>query len=320
LSGQAQDMFRALQARPSPPKVIVSTNSLAATDAFIAYALSFKYKRRYLREFGFHIYEFKPFPGERADRPGSDRRGRGGSQGAAMAIDERPRCTWMPRAGAPAAARTPATAPRPSRNPAAAGRTCRDPHYIRQRGRNAPVALLRRAGVRIGMHAKSLVIDERIGVVRDPQLRSPWRPLQHRERGGDRGSGRSRRALAESIRGDMRPENAWVIGRRDKAPVLSGLDYSLAKVSEQLPVFDLWPWKVRRRATSSSPARIVPSPCCATPPGSAVLSTGGPVSRGQRFTQGADDADLHRVRRRLGTDLVSVPTGRANIPAGRRLC
>src|SRR4249919_512458 len=62
LSGQAQDMFRALQARPSPPKVIVSTNSLAATDAFIAYALSFKYKRRYLREFGFHIYEFKPFP------------------------------------------------------------------------------------------------------------------------------------------------------------------------------------------------------------------------------------------------------------------
>ena len=48
------------------PRVIVSTNSLAATDAFIAYALSYKYKRRYLREFGFNIFEYKPFP---ADAP-----------------------------------------------------------------------------------------------------------------------------------------------------------------------------------------------------------------------------------------------------------
>src|SRR5690606_15526442 len=44
------------------PRVRVSTNSLAATDAFITYALSYKYKRRHLREFGFEIHEFKPFP------------------------------------------------------------------------------------------------------------------------------------------------------------------------------------------------------------------------------------------------------------------
>jgi putative cardiolipin synthase len=66
---------------PDRRRGVVSTNSLAATDAFIAYALSYKYKRRYLREFGFHIYEFKPFPAERADRPRGDRRGRGRSQG-----------------------------------------------------------------------------------------------------------------------------------------------------------------------------------------------------------------------------------------------
>ena len=40
----------------------ISTNSLASTDAFIAYAMSYKYKRRYLRDFGFEIHEFKPFP------------------------------------------------------------------------------------------------------------------------------------------------------------------------------------------------------------------------------------------------------------------
>ena len=42
--------------------MVISTNSLAATDAFIVYALSHKYKRRYLREFGFTIHEYKPFP------------------------------------------------------------------------------------------------------------------------------------------------------------------------------------------------------------------------------------------------------------------
>ena len=48
-------------------------------------------------------------------------------------------------------------------------------------------------------------------------------------------------ALAASIERDMRPENAWTIARRDKPPIFSGLEYSLAKISEHLPVFDFWP-------------------------------------------------------------------------------
>src|SRR5690606_14892716 len=66
LSKPAQALFHALHQRPQPPRVLVSTNSLASTDAFIAYALSYKYKRRYLRDYGFEIHEFKPFP---ADAP-----------------------------------------------------------------------------------------------------------------------------------------------------------------------------------------------------------------------------------------------------------
>ena len=62
LSDSAQDLFRELQQRDAPPRVVVSTNSLAATDSFITYALSYKYKRRYLRDFAFEIHEFKPFP------------------------------------------------------------------------------------------------------------------------------------------------------------------------------------------------------------------------------------------------------------------
>ena len=62
LSDAAQEVFAELHGRPDAPDVIVSTNSLAATDAFMVYALSHKYKRTYLRDFGFHIYEYKPFP------------------------------------------------------------------------------------------------------------------------------------------------------------------------------------------------------------------------------------------------------------------
>ena len=65
--------------------------------------------------------------------------------------------------------------------------------------------------------------------------------------------------LADSIRRDMAPTNSWAIARRDKPPVFSGLEYSLAKVSEHLPVFDLWPV---RYATSYE---FQPGPDCPMP-------------------------------------------------------
>ncbi len=52
---------------------------------------------------------------------------------------------------------------------------------------------------------------------------------------------------------------AWVIARRDKPPVFSGLEYSLAKISEHLPIFDLWPV---RYATSYE---FKPGPNCPLP-------------------------------------------------------
>ena len=50
LSKPAQKLFRELRKRPQPPRVVVSSNSLAATDNPIVYALSYKYKRRNMRE------------------------------------------------------------------------------------------------------------------------------------------------------------------------------------------------------------------------------------------------------------------------------
>ena len=63
LSRTARDVFGELHKTRPALHVLVSTNSLAATDAFYVYALSYKYKKRYLK-LGFEIHEFKPFPAE----------------------------------------------------------------------------------------------------------------------------------------------------------------------------------------------------------------------------------------------------------------
>lgn len=246
LSKPAQALFRELRQRPQPPRVLVSTNSLASTDAFIAYALSYKYKRRYLRDLGFEIHEFKPFP---ADAPFEL-----GATGADLGDADPPM---------PAAPRATRAQPRSAnlRQRQLAERGLRS-EPASEAGRPSPFASsgglpvrLKRAGLRMGMHAKSLVIDGRIGVVGthnfDPR--------------GDRLNTESAvviadpgfaAALAASIRRDMAPANAWTIGRRDDAPIFSGIEYNLSKLSERMPVFDLWPYKY---ATSYD---YVPGPDC----------------------------------------------------------
>ncbi len=63
LSKTAQDVFREQHKKRPDLQIVVSTNSLAATDAFFVYALSYKYKKRYIK-LGFEIHELKPFPAE----------------------------------------------------------------------------------------------------------------------------------------------------------------------------------------------------------------------------------------------------------------
>ncbi|AXK73734.1 phospholipase D family protein [Lysobacter sp. TY2-98] len=292
LSEPAREMFRTLHQRPDAPRVIISTNSLAATDAFIAYALSYKYKRRYLREYGFNIYEMKPFPQDvpidvattgavPVDVVASSAVAPTAAAGVASTSSTTGEHSVQPLSGATAVAsgapRSPSStitpaAPSPSTPPTKSQRIeCNrnsvvDCELARQNARrakprpletefaalaygsprsNAPVPL-ERAGVRMGLHAKSVVIDESVGIVGthnfDPR--------------GDHYNTESMvvirdpafaRELAASISRDISPANSWVIAPRDKAPVLSGVDYSVTKASEQLPIFDLWP---RRYGTS----------------------------------------------------------------------
>ena len=249
LSKPAQDLFRNLQRQPDPPRVRVSTNSLAATDAFIAYAVSYKYKRRYLRDLGFEIHEFKPFP---ADAPFDT-----GEIGADL--PETADVVAQPQGAAPAR--------RPSlRDRRLASRGLqRDPRSESDRfggvlmGSGRLPVRLKRAGMRMGLHAKSLVVDEAVGVVGTHNF-DPRGDHYNTESAVVIRDPAFARALASSIRRDMAPGNAWAIGRRDPSPIFPGIEYTLAKVSERMPLFDLWPIKY---ATSYE---FAPGPGCPEPP------------------------------------------------------
>ena len=242
LSKPAQHLFRELHRQEDAPSVRISTNSLASTDAFIAYAISHKYKRRYMRDFGFEIHEFKPFP---ADAPFD-----AGPVGADL--DELP-------------------PPRPrQRRPTLRERRLAERGLrsapVSEAGRSSPFASpgglpvrLKRAGIRMGLHAKSMVVDEAVGVVGTHNF-DPRGDTLNTESAVVIADPAFARALAASIRGDMAPGNAWTIGRRDSSPVLPGIEFTLARVSERMPIFDLWPVKY---ATSYE---FVSGPDCPLPP------------------------------------------------------
>jgi len=192
LSKRAREVFQELQRRPAPVRVLVSTNSLAATDAFYVYALSYKYKKRYLKRYGFEIHEFKPFP---ADAPSfvADYEGLAGGGNA--------------------------------------GRY--------QRYGQAP---LTRGGVRLGLHAKSIVIDDRVSLIGSHNF-DPRSDDYNTESGFIIHDQRVALRVREAIERNMQPRNAWVIAKRQRPGLLGRLNNVIADLSTALPLFDLWPFR-----------------------------------------------------------------------------
>ncbi len=107
------------------------------------------------------------------------------------------------------------------------------------------------------MHAKSLVVDERVGVIGTTTSIRAGTHSTTKARWSS--PTRCSRGVASSIRVDLLPANSWTIARRPDQPFFPGLEYTLAKISEKLPVFDLWPV---RYATSYE---FVPGPDCPEP-------------------------------------------------------
>jgi len=256
LSEPAQQLFKDLRARPQPPRVVVSTNSLAATDNPIVYAMAYKYKRRNLRVLGFDIYEYKPFPLDPPVAPDNL---------LSSALDG----TGVPppphRLIGASAAGSNVRGSGSGRRAGADGseverevlRTETRPSFLGSKAANRPLPVTRR-GARMGLHAKSLVVDRRIGVVGTHNF-DPRSENYNTEGAVIIDDPVFAERLAQSILRDIAPDNAWVVAPREKAPVLSGLNYSLGKASEALPVLDVWPW---RYATNYA---FQPGPECPLP-------------------------------------------------------
>lgn len=277
LSKPARKLFRDLRKREQPPRIVVSTNSLAATDNPIVYALSYKYKRRNMRELGFNLYEFKPFPldapvdyrnllpaplgeapasdGKRSSliggsAAGSNARGNAGS-GNRRSADASPPVDLGTAPGTAAAADPVRRQPTPG--PAARRRTDGSvverrvlraetrPSFLGTKAVNKPLPVTR-TGARMGLHAKSMVVDRRIGVIGTHNF-DPRSENYNTEGAVIIDDPVFAEALAQSILRDIHPQNSWTVAPRIKPPVLSGLNYSVGKASEALPVLDFWPWR-----------------------------------------------------------------------------
>ncbi|HET7358553.1 MAG TPA: phospholipase D family protein [Rhodanobacteraceae bacterium] len=208
LSHRARDLFERLHQRADPPRVIVSSNSLASTDDFVVYAMSYKHKKRYLRDYGFEIYELKPHPAD---------------TGATLS---------------PLLPARPGDGHTPTRvfGSADGGSS---PRHSRRRG----PAPLTSTGVRIGLHAKSLVIDGEYGMVGSHNF-DPRSDHYNTESGVIVYDRRFAAELRSQILRDTQPKNAWTIApRQQNVPVLSGINAAVGTVSEHLPLFDFWPFR-----------------------------------------------------------------------------
>jgi len=61
LSKRSRKLFKTLRKEHPGIEFLFSTNSLAATDAFSAYAFTYKHKKHYIKSLGFNVYEFRPY-------------------------------------------------------------------------------------------------------------------------------------------------------------------------------------------------------------------------------------------------------------------
>ncbi|HEV7778900.1 MAG TPA: phospholipase D family protein [Luteibacter sp.] len=210
LSSRAKKIFRDLQKRPQPTRVIVSTNSLASTDAFAVYALSYKHRKSYLTKYGFEIYEMKPH------LPFVD-----------DVVESEQNTIGTPNL---LAGEKPAKPPRGLFGSSRRG------------ARNRPAPLLS-PGTRVGLHAKSLVVDDNFAMVGTHNF-DPRSDHYNTESGVLVYDKRFADLLRASIMRDTAPDRAWVIApRQESVPVLSGINQAISDISESLPFFDLWPFR-----------------------------------------------------------------------------
>jgi cardiolipin synthase C len=219
MSSRARRIFKKLRNEPLPPKIIVSTNSLASTDAFAVYAVSYKQRRIYLTHYSFNIYEMKPHADVAID-----------AYDQANVEDQDEDDDTSSALQTPGAKRR---APGNERRPGLFGSNSR---------RNRPAPLVS-TGRRFGLHAKSLVVDDDLAMVGTHNF-DPRSDRYNTEAGVIIYDQRFASALRDSIMQATLPQNSWVIAEQQPTiPVLGQISLAISSVSARLPFFDIWPFR-----------------------------------------------------------------------------
>ena len=217
LSEDVQKAFIELKKKKNDVSVVISTNSLAATDNWATYAANYKEKRVYLEDLNLEMWEFKPIPSD-----------------ISIMMSYEKLLTRFPF----------------KRELALHGissfkinkslpiiQATRGFSKIRSRGRKNPHL---QTAPFLSLHAKSFVIDEKVAFIGSYNL-DPRSEIYNTELGVIIHDEIFSSKLKQSIQQDILPQNSYLIGIKKDRPVLSRINRILYSLSESIPFFDLWP-------------------------------------------------------------------------------
>jgi phosphatidylserine/phosphatidylglycerophosphate/cardiolipin synthase-like enzyme len=220
LGEDAQKLLSDIRTDNPTVRMIVSTNSLAATDNWATYAAHYGEKRIYLEDLGLEMWELKPIPSAIATMM---------SYGKLLRRLPLPRETFrhgeikfkIDRTLAPTGEASLASDSSQNSRGDRLNRHLEVPPYL-------------------SLHAKSLVVDGRLSYVGSYNL-DPRSDSYNTEVGLLVSDHNFSAKLRKSILKDASPANSYLIGSNRPKPILSAVNWVFNILSEKLPFLDPWP-------------------------------------------------------------------------------
>jgi phosphatidylserine/phosphatidylglycerophosphate/cardiolipin synthase-like enzyme len=206
ISRPAYQMFKELREEKPDIEYSLSTNSLASADHYFVYALSFKRKKRNVKNLKFRMHEFKPRPADvEKFIPGYSELEK---------LQPPPDADGMYEY-------EPEEAP---------GLDLYDTVPIETKGPRASI------------HSKSMVIDNEIAIIGSHNF-DPRGVAINTEVTVTITDKEFAAELADDIRLAMQPQNSWTIAKRQQVPLLGHITGIVQSISRMLPIFDIWPFR-----------------------------------------------------------------------------
>lgn len=219
LSEEIQDTFLRLKEKENDGqvRVVISTNSLAATDNWITYAANYQEKRLYLEELNLELWEFKPIPEQISTMMNYEK-----------LLYRLPFNRELLNYGKSDFKINKALPILKEKTLLSSfrGRGRKNPHL-----KTAPF---------LSLHAKSFVFDQEISFVGSYNL-DPRSEIYNTELGVLIYDEHFSSQLRNNIIKDISPRNSYFIANKKDRPVLSKINRILYRISETLPFIDLWP-------------------------------------------------------------------------------